>query len=99
MLAVFRGGGGPVPGGGRHDTGGAAVPAAGGHGARHHGPGEGTHSNKVFTLTPAPIGEPPERVLLRDRGLGHLLPGGQPRHRPHPALGHLRSVASHISGQ
>ena len=41
MVAVFRGGGGPVPGGGRHDAGGAAVPAAGGHGAGHHGPGEG----------------------------------------------------------
>ena len=54
MVAVFRGGGGPVPGRGRHDAGGAAVPAAGGHGARHHGAGEGGHSSKVSTLTPGP---------------------------------------------
>ena len=57
MVAVFRGGGGSVPGGGRHDAGGAAVPAAGGHGARHHGPGEGGHTvtrPPHSTLTPGP---------------------------------------------
>ena len=36
-------------------------------------------------------GLPPQRLLLRHRGLGHLLPHRQPCHAPQPALGHLRS--------